>query len=277
MAGSPRILRLTIILSLVVTWPAFAGQFFPDNWSEADGADVVILGEIHDNPHHHRNQAAAVAALNPSAMVFEQLTPDLAGKVTPSLLSDAQELGATLEWDARGWPDFAMYYPIFAAAPKAAIHGGGAPRTDVRRAIDEGAAAVFGQRAELLGLDQSYSEDVQADLEALQQTAHCDALPAEMLPGMVEAQRLRDATLADAVLQALRDRKGDDGPVIVITGNGHATNTYAVPALLRRANPGLVVFSVGQFEDAAPEAPDFDRWIVTDAVDRDDPCAVFKN
>ena len=35
-----------------------------------------VIGEVHDNPHHHRNQARAVAALKPGAIVFEMLTPE---------------------------------------------------------------------------------------------------------------------------------------------------------------------------------------------------------
>ena len=34
-------------------------------------ADIVLLGEIHDNPEHHANQAAIVRALQPAALVFE--------------------------------------------------------------------------------------------------------------------------------------------------------------------------------------------------------------
>ena len=38
-------------------------------------AQVVIIGEIHDNPTHHQTQAALVAKLAPKALVFEMLTP----------------------------------------------------------------------------------------------------------------------------------------------------------------------------------------------------------
>ena len=40
----------------------------------------------------------------------------------------------------------------------------------------------------------------QAAREAEQMAAHCDALPEDILPGFVEAQRLRDAALAEDVL-----------------------------------------------------------------------------
>ncbi|MDF0603033.1 hypothetical protein P1J78_19995, partial [Psychromarinibacter sp. C21-152] len=41
---------------------AVAEEIGPAGLSDLPAADVVILGEIHDNPVHHRNQARAVAA-----------------------------------------------------------------------------------------------------------------------------------------------------------------------------------------------------------------------
>lgn len=252
---------------------AQAGEIAPDDWSAFAVADVVVLGEVHDNPWHHANQASAVDALKPKALIFEQITPEQAAKITPEIRTDPAALATALEWEARGWPDFAMYYPIFAAAPEARIVGGGVPRDEVRRAVGEGAAAVFGNGAEAFRLDRTYTDDVQASLEALQQEAHCNALTPEMLPGMVEAQRLRDAALARAALDALRDT---GGPVAVITGNGHAGKDWGVPSLLRLQPADIAVVSLGQFEEAAPDAPEFDYWIVTPAAEREDPCAVFR-
>lgn len=260
----------------MICWPAFAGQLSEEDWSRFAGADVVVIGEIHDNPFHHANQARAVAALEPAALVFEQITPELARSVTPELVGDAVRLEAALDWEARGWPDFAMYYPIFAAAPGAAVFGGGAPVSEVRRAVSDGAATVFGGSAELFGLEEPFPEDVQTELEELQRDAHCNALPTEMLSGMVEAQRLRDAALARAALAAHHESESrdSDAPVVVITGNGHAGNAVAVPKLLR--DLGLKVISVGQFEESVPQEPDFDYWLVTDAAERDDPCEAFR-
>jgi uncharacterized iron-regulated protein len=104
------------------------------------------------------------------------------------------------------------------------------------------------------------------------QAAHCGALPAEVLPGMVQAQRLRDAALARAVVQAHR---ATGGPVVLITGTGHARRDRGVPAVLAQAMPDLSVLSVGQMEGSAGADPPFDRWIVTPALPRGDPCDAF--
>lgn len=62
---------------------------------------------------------------------------------------------------------------------------------------------------------------------------------------MVDIQRLRDAMLADAALEAVTQT---GGPVIVITGTGHARNDWGAPYMLTQAQPDLRVLSVGQFE-----------------------------
>lgn len=261
-----------LLIGLLAASPVRSGQIGPESVDALPAADVVILGEIHDNPQHHRTQARAVAALRPSALVFEMLTLEQAAKVTPELRADPSGLPTALDWGASGWPDFAMYHPIFTAAPGAAIYGGALPRAVVRRAMAEDLPVVFGADAARYGLDLPLPPGVQTAREADLQSSHCDALPPEMLPGMLAAQRLRDAALARAIVQAVTET---GGPVAVITGTGHARKDEGIPAALALGAPQLSVLSVGQLEaDPGPDAP-FDLWIVTDPVPRDDPCAGF--
>lgn len=234
-------------------------------------ADVVVLGEVHDNPVHHANQAVAVAALAPRALVFEMLSAEQAARVTPESRATQAGLAEALDWANSGWPDFAMYYPIFAAAPQAAIYGAAIARDDLRRVRAEGVEAVFGDDAARYGLTTPLPEDQQAAREALHLAVHCDALSAEALPGMVMAQRLRDAALARAVVAAYEET---GGPVAVITGSGHARTDWGIPAALAQAAPELTVLSIGQTETPGADQP-YDLWIVTEPAQRDDPCAAF--
>jgi uncharacterized iron-regulated protein len=241
------------------------------------GVEIVILGEIHDNPAHHATQAEIVGRLAPRAVVWEMLDPAQAGAAGGFDPADARALEAALGWNGSGWPDFAMYHPIFVAAGGAAHFGAAVDRDTLSRAVAEGAAAVFGPEAAAYGLTPLATED-QAAREAEQQAAHCNALPVEMLPGMVEAQRLRDAAFARTALEAL-DRHGP--PVVVITGTGHARRDTGIPAALAAARPGLRVWSLGQTElaeGAEPEADaPFDALITTPPVPREDPCLAFRH
>jgi uncharacterized iron-regulated protein len=257
--------RLTICLM------AFASS------AGADGAfvaDVVFLGEVHDNPAHHVRQAEITAEVVPRAIVWEMLSAQAAAEATPVRIGDAATLEAALDWADSGWPDFAMYYPIFAAAPEAAHYGAQLPRAEARAVMGQSVAAVFGAGAARFGLDTPLPGDRQAAREALQMEAHCDALPAEMLPMMVDIQRLRDAELAAAALAAF---EATGGPVVVITGNGHARRDWGAPALLALAAPDLDIFAFGQAEDGrgVPEGG-FDLIETSAGVDRGDPCEAFR-
>jgi uncharacterized iron-regulated protein len=267
-------MKVLAALAILAAGPALAVEIPPqalDRAATFAGADVVILGELHDNPTHHAHQARAVATLAPKALVFEMLTPEAASKM-PDTLPDAATLGQIFGWEAAGWPDFSMYYPIFAAAPQARVYGAEVPRTEARRAIKDGPIAVFGPEAAAYGLTDPLPPDDQSAREAEQAKAHCDALPPDLLPGMVDVQRLRDAALARAVVQAMADT---GGPVAVITGNGHARRDQGLAVPLARVAPDLSLLAIAQFEEEAPAAPPFDLWLITHATPREDPCAAF--
>lgn len=235
-------------------------------------AQVYVLGEVHDNPEHHLNQARAVRAIRPAALVWEMLTPEQAARM-PAERSDPAAVAEALGWAGTGWPDYALYHPITEAAGGVRHYGAGIPRGAAREAFGAGAAAVFGADAARFGLDEALPDDEQARREAEQFKAHCEAMPIELMSGLVEAQRLRDAALARAALRAM-DETG--GPVAVITGSGHARRDWGMPALLALAAPDLSVLALGQVEsDPGPDAP-WDLWMVTEPHPRGDPCAAFR-
>ncbi len=66
------------------------------------------------------------------------------------------------------------------------------------------------------------------------------------------------------------------GPVVVITGNGHARKDWGVPSYLAQVRPELRVVSLGQSEDGTLPEGGFDMIIDAPSVERDDPCAAFE-
>lgn len=243
--------------------------------------DIAVLGEVHDNAAHHRTQAAAIATLAPKAVVFEMLTPDQAAKARVIDPRDAGALARAFDWDQSGWPDFALYAPVFAAVPKGGIRGAALPREDVRRAMTQGAAAVFGAEGRAYGLTAPLAKAEAADLAREIGEDHCGALPPDALPGMVEAQRLRDAAFARATLAALRET---GGPVVLVTGTGHARKDRAVPSYLARLAPKARIFVLGQGECSgadcdtaqAEAAGLYDMLALSAPATRPDPCAALR-
>ncbi len=266
-------MRVAFVLAIALACPVAAAEIGAGDLDTLPQADVVFLGEVHDNPEHHLNQERAIRTIQPAALVFEMLTDAQAESIAHPLPDEAS-LRDSLDWDASGWPDFAMYYPLFAAAPDTQIFGAALPREAARAAMSQTLPEAFAGDAARFGLADPLPADQQEAREALQATAHCDAMPPEILPAMVDIQRLRDAMLADA---ALRAHEATGGPVVVITGTGHARRDWGAPAALARAAPTLSQLAIAQFE-APPEAEaaPFDLWLVTDPHPRPDPCAALR-
>ncbi|WP_417207657.1 ChaN family lipoprotein [Antarctobacter sp.] len=229
------------------------------------GPDIVVLGEVHDNPDAHLGQAAALADLRPTAVVFEMLTPDEAAK------ADADRTLIAQAWEASGWRDFPIYAPIFDALGAARIVGAAAPRDTIRSVYSDGPAVLFGADAPRFGLDLPLPADQQAARAALQFDAHCQAMPLEMMAGMVAVQRYRDAVFARAALDALETY---GAPVAVIAGNGHARTDWGVPAQIALAAPNVTTHAIA-FVEAPTDTP-FDAIRIVPPTKRDDPCASLK-
>ncbi|WP_306151313.1 ChaN family lipoprotein [Roseovarius sp. MMSF_3281] len=224
-------------------------------------ADIVILGEVHDNADAHLGQAAAVQDLRPTAVVFEMLTREEAER------ADTDRSQTAAAWEASGWRDFPIYAPIFDALGDARIIGAAAPREAIRDVYSEGAAALFGTGAARFDLDKPLGEKQRQKRMQLQFEAHCEAMPMEMMVGMVAVQRYRDAVFARAALEALENY---GPPVAMIVGNGHARNDWGVPAMIARAAPEITTHSIG-FVEADTGVP-FDETRLVPLAERDDPC-----
>lgn len=252
--------------------PMWAEQVGSADLQTLPEAQIYVLGEFHDSAVQHVNQATAVAALAPTALVFEMLSLEQIAKVTPEARGNRDLFEAATGWAESGWPDLSLYWPVLEAAPDAPLYGAWVQRESLRAAFSQGAAEVFGAEASRFGLDQPLPADQQDTRETEQFEAHCGAMPLEMMGGMVASQRLRDAALARSALQALQDH---GAPVVVITGNGHARTDWGMPALLEIAAPEVDVLSVGQLEAMPDTAPPYDLWLVTAPTDRGDPCEAF--
>lgn len=236
-------------------------------------SDVVIVGETHDNPHHHQLQAEIAAAINAGGLAFE-MVPESAEEAVNAARRNGvtrEALGALLEWSDSGWPDWGMYAPIFEAVPEAYVAGGEIDREMARKARADGADSVFAD-ADRFGLSEPLPEELHASLVQELIDSHCGMIPRHVAVSMAETQRLRDASFAAAALRALK--KGG-APVVVITGSGHARLDRGIPYYLERAAPDLKIVSVDLTEQHGETIGHYDHVIRTDAVERDDPCAAF--
>lgn len=245
-------IRFALLLSMIAA-PLFA-ESLPK-------ADIVVLGEVHDNAEAHLGQARMLAELAPKAVVFEMLTPEQAAR------ANADHSAIPLIWGESKWPDFAIYKPIFDALGTARIVGAAVPRDGLGEVYEKGAVAVFGSEAGRFGLDVDLPADQKAARELMQFQAHCEAMPMEMMARMVGIQRFRDAVFARAALEALTTH---GAPVVVIAGNGHARTDWGVPAMIAAAEPGVATLSIA-FVEGPTDVP-YDQVHLVPPAERDDPC-----
>lgn len=248
-------------------------------------ADVVVLGEIHDNPRHHALQAEILAAMIEDgarpAVVWEMIDRDRQGAIDALYAAgrpEADAIAAAVDWADSGWPEWAIYRPIAEAAlaPAAALPmiAGDLNGVDVRSAMQGGVAEILPDAVRLWPAEPGYDAVQEArQLDALFE-GHCRLVARDALRPMLVAQYARDLALAVATLRAVED----SGAAVLITGNGHARRDLGVPDLLTGARPDLVVMSIGLVESPVSGIPTgrFDAVGVTERTERPDPCEALR-
>lgn len=245
--------------------------------TQVRAARYVLLGEQHDHPDHHRVQAWLVGALADrlGGAAFEMLDEDDRAGVERAI--DAATLATAVAWQKSGWPDFALYQPIFEALFRRgiAIHVAHPTRETMRRVMTDGIGQWPKTRVVRLALDVPLPARDQAALEAQIRTEHCGYAPEKIVAPMALAQRVKDAWMARALVDASR-------PAVLIAGNGHVRRDRGVPFYLRRHDPtgirSLAQLAVrpGVFRPEDYDAQLYDFVLFTPRTTNEDPCVRFK-
>lgn len=277
------LLLIALLLTASLALPTLRAAEAPDGTAAAVDAaiaaraDVLILGETHDDPAHHLAQAAAIrhlmaAGLRPT-VVFEMVPEDLQAELDALSalgLPAIGEVDTRLRWSERGWGDVALYRPVFEAALEAGLpmRAGDLTRDRIRGLAREGEASLASDEAIRIGLEVPLEPDAEQRLRDLLVASHCGMMSADDVGPRVVIQRARDGAMADAVRQAAAN-----GPVVLITGLGHARRDWGVPAVLARTAPDLVVRSVALKADGAHPEGGFDHVIATGpSPEHEHPC-----
>ncbi|MGE0354650.1 MAG: ChaN family lipoprotein [Gemmatimonadales bacterium] len=242
------------------------------------GSDIVLLGEVHDNPVDHALRGSLITAFASKhpAIVFEQFTDRDQPIPSPAAGEAKEDWLDTYGFDRRSWK-WPLHQPVVdaAIAHGRSLWGSNLSRQALRDVVMQGESAAPEPLRELSARAPLDSAGV-AVMDAELVEGHCGQLPESMIPGMRSAQVIRDAAMTRAIMQARADGRG---PVWLIAGNGHVRTDLGVPRLLRQAAPGASVLAVGLLEreadGSAPPAAErrrYDLVIVTPKTEREDPC-----
>ncbi len=244
--------------------------------ARAGSAEVVYLGELHDNPQHHAIQARILAALLAAgarpALAFEMVPETRQAALEAAVQGDAgqAEVDRLIGWSAQGWPDFTMYWPLFELARKhhLPVVGTDVDPAVVRRIGRDGLGAAGPDPARLrsaLPDDPMRDQAIARRLRA----AHCDQITEDRAIRMLEGWYARNVVIARRVSGGLERAS----QVVVIIGRGHQS-PGGVPEQLAALRPGTRQLAVGLFEGEADGTtePLSDIVWVTPARPRVNPC-----
>jgi uncharacterized iron-regulated protein len=214
---------------------------------------VVLLGETHDDPEHHRWQLHTIAALHglrPTMVLGFEMFPR---RLQPILndwvagrLSDVEFL-ARSDWQRVWGYDWNLYLPIFQFSrmhriPMLALN---VERTLVTRVGDEGWAAIPAEEREGISdptpADRDYAVRLYPSYldhqphgghqSAQRKQPSEDELNDPKFRRFVEAMQIWDRAMAQAIAERLRTT--NPPLVVAIMGSGHLQHGYGVPRQLR--------------------------------------------
>jgi uncharacterized iron-regulated protein len=231
------------------------------------GADLVLLGETHDNAHHHRVQLELMDALErlgrQPIVAMEQFDrerqSDLdAARGEPASVSgpDARPVASAAGFDFDGW-SWALYGPIIERAlargwPLVAIN---LSRRDATRVVREGFGAFSPAEVKRLALKDPMPDDLLRALRDDIEIGHCGLLPARAVASMVDAQRARDAVMAERLLDMMAASSVPGASAarlgVAVLGRGHARLDRGVGLYLAARAPHRAVISIGLLESDA--------------------------
>ncbi len=247
-------------------------------------ARLVLLGEKHDNPHHHLVQAWAIRSLTSGgrrpAVAWEMITASEEDALKAHLSrtpKDAAGLGPALTWKERGWPKWSIYLPVAQAAMASGLPLAAAGLD--RKTLMKAAHGPANSASKLPPLPPGAVEQLGEEIRR----SHCGHAGKEMVRIMTMMQRRRDDHIARRLAAAAQ---GKDGAVL-IAGNGHVRRDYAVPFYLLHSGAfaadqvltlGARGVRRGETDPSAYADGDrpFDYLWFTERIDNEDPCTKFR-
>lgn len=235
----------------------------------AQVADIIVVGEQHDDAAVHQLQAALVKAMasqGPLAVCMEMFERDeqplvdafLAGSLTQETLvdtTDSNDWGGPGQWNA-------FYQPIVEAARDAGapVIAANAARRFVRLARHEGfeKLAMFAdsypdQFSVPAPIEQGdYAERFKATMRhhgapGKRAAGAPPAMPEETLDAMFRAQQVWDTTMADSTVRA----QAGHGKALLLVGQFHTDYDGGLLLRMKMAAPGLKYLTLSVQQDSA--------------------------
>lgn len=202
---------------------------------------VVLVGETHDDPGHHRVQLQVIQGLygikKELAIALEMfprhLQPQLDAWVAGKLSED--EFLDGVEWFTTWGFDSELYMPIFrfARQKKIPLLAMNVKRAVVQQVRIQGMAGVDAKIKEQIPAIAPASEEYRLSLSAVF-NSHPMMAKMGKFERFVEAQQVWDGVMAATISEWLQ--KNPNGLVVGLAGSGHISHGYGIPHQLKSQN-----------------------------------------
>lgn len=220
-------------------------------------AEVVLIGEKHDNPDHHvlEKRILSEFAEQPVEVVFEMLDDGqshLLAKVRPG--DKGNNLKQNLQWNDKGW-QWDAYGPLIELAVSNGhkLVAGNLSREQVKRIYKSGSEALMADKrlSSALKVDEGVKQTLLTEIYE----QHCKMMPRETLSPMLSIQLARDARMASAIDNAEAPR------VVLVAGAYHVRKDSAVPLHLKIMDSDKKHVKVVLLMEVNSEIEDYDVYL----------------
>ena len=240
---------------------------------EMGRAQVIYLGEKHDNPHHHLLQRAIVEKLiaqgKRPALGFEFFSKDQTGWLMnyslgkPSSFSTEgpDETGKVLQ-NALGWQDrtdWAFYFPLIQLARQyhLPLFGADLPNGLRVRLTRSGVEELSVIEKSMLVFSSYQKDDYRQLMLKKLADSHCGLASESLLVRLYSTWLVRNESMAETIFMMLEQRPEE--PVIMVLGAEHVANDRGVYERMAFLKPGVRQINLGFQESLHPSEP-FDHY-----------------
>lgn len=250
-------------------------------------AGYVLVGEIHDNVSTHRNEAEVIDFLatrnRVTDVAFEMIDDNQEKFIRDMQINSVGQLIGLLNHVDSGW-DYETYYrPVFESVIRAGfrISPANIDRGRLMDIVMGHSSGIPDGTSRLLSVTH-FTPELEMEMQNDIIESHCNMLDPEQALPMVQAQRIRDATMAASLLNSSADLK------VLIAGDGHVRRDSGVPRYILAQERMATVVSVAMIEvdedrdeiisyavDWGNNGLPFDYVWFTARADREDPCIEF--
>lgn len=216
--------------------------------SRIKDANVLLLGEVHDNPLHHDFQKKLLQAQLDSgsrpSLLMEQFNSDGQQKLDIALANPNRDEAFSNAADLIKFGDWQLYAPLLSVAVdyKLPIIAANIASAQLQPVMRQGFNAYDPDDLKRVAVNEVWSESRDKYLSEHIEGTHCGQISPQWRAGLVRGQRLRDALMVDAAVSSFG--RGIFG----VVGRNHARRDIGLPLYFAARNPSARILSVGFVE-----------------------------